>query len=67
MKKTLEIQIAERIAQLLKEKGLRQQDLADRTEMTKSRISQIMHGTSNLTIGTIQRLERVLGGTIIRI
>lgn len=67
MKKTLRIQIADRIRALLKEKGLRQQDLADQAGMTKSYISQIMHGSANLTIGTIESLEKALNGTIIRV
>jgi transcriptional regulator with XRE-family HTH domain len=54
MRKPLQKQVAERIKDILTEKGLRQQDLANETGMTKSYISQILHGTVNLTLETVE-------------
>ena len=67
MKRTLREQIAERIAIILQERGMRQQDLADATGMSKSYISQIMHGTVNLTLESIELLESVLKTPIIQV
>ena len=65
MKKNLRTQIAERIQSILSEKGLRQQDLADSAGLTKSYVSQIMHGSVNLTLETIESLERALNMPIV--
>lgn len=65
MKKPLQKQVAERISDVLHEKGLRQQDLADQTGMTKSYVSQIMHGTVNLTLETIELIEQALKAPIV--
>ncbi|MDP4198669.1 MAG: helix-turn-helix transcriptional regulator [Bacteroidota bacterium] len=65
MKKPLQKQVAERISDVLHEKGLRQQDLADQTGMTKSYVSQIMHGTVNLTLETIELIESALKAPIV--
>ncbi len=67
MKKNLRTQIAERIQSILSEKGLRQQDLADSAGLTKSYVSQIMHGTVNLTLETIESLQKALSVPIIEI
>lgn len=67
MNKDLKTQIAERISVVLEQKGLKQQDLADSTGMTKSYISQIMHGTVNLTVETIGILEKALGEKVVQI
>ena len=66
MKKPLQQQVAERIADVLKEKGMRQQDLADQTGMTKSYVSQIVHGTVNLTLETIELIERAVKAPIVQ-
>jgi len=60
MENTLRTQISQRIKAVLKEKGIRQQDLANSAGMSKSYLSQIMHGTVNLTIDTIEQLENAL-------
>ena len=65
MKKPLQKQVAERISAVLDEKGLKQQDLADSTGMTKSYISQILHGTVNLTLETIEAIEKALKAPIV--
>ncbi|HWF45208.1 MAG TPA: helix-turn-helix transcriptional regulator [Candidatus Kapabacteria bacterium] len=65
MKKPLQKQVAERIKDVLQEKGLRQQDLADQTGMSKSYISQILHGTVNLTLETVEEIQRALNAPIV--
>jgi transcriptional regulator with XRE-family HTH domain len=60
MKKPLQKQVADRIKDVLTEKGLKQQDLANSTGMTKSYISQILHGTVNLTLETVEMIESAL-------
>ncbi len=65
MKKNLQIQVAERLRAVLEEKGLKQQDLVNSTGMTKSYISQIMHGSVNLTLETVETLESALKTHII--
>jgi len=65
MKKPLQKQVAERIKGILTEKGLRQQDLANETGMTKSYVSQILHGTVNLTLETVELIENALKSPIL--
>jgi transcriptional regulator with XRE-family HTH domain len=60
MNKPLKIQVAERISHVLTEKGLKQQDLANSAGMTKSYVSQILHGTVNLTLETVEQIEQAL-------
>jgi transcriptional regulator with XRE-family HTH domain len=65
MRKPLQKQLAEKIKDVLTPKGLKQQDLADQTGMTKSYISQILHGTVNLTLQTVEEIENALEAQII--
>jgi len=65
MRKTLRLQVADRIYEILDEKGLKQQELADKAGMTKSYLSRILHGTINLTVDTIEILEKALKSPII--
>jgi transcriptional regulator with XRE-family HTH domain len=67
MKKPLQIQIGERIKTVLDEKGLKQQELADSAGMTKSYLSRIIHGTENITVKTIEALEKALKTPIIKV
>ena len=67
MKKTLQIQIGERIKAILIEKGLKQQELADSAGMTKSYLSRVIHGTENVTVKTIETLEKALRAPIIHV
>ena len=62
---TLQLQIAERIRQILDKKGWKQQHLADKSGLTKAYISKIMSGSLNLTLDTIATLEKALGEKII--
>jgi transcriptional regulator with XRE-family HTH domain len=65
MRKPLQKQVADRIKSVLQEKGLRQQDLANETGMTKSYISQIVNGTVNLTLETVEQMEQALKAPIL--
>ena len=60
MQHTLRTQVSQRIKAILKEKGLKQQELADSAGMSKSYLSRIIHGTINPTIDTIEQLENAL-------
>ena len=59
--------IAARISGLLKEKNLKQADLAKMLDMKKSQVSKILAGNANLTLKTISRIETVLGDDVIRV
>jgi transcriptional regulator with XRE-family HTH domain len=59
--------IANRVADLLKEHGWTQRDLAQRTGMKDSYISRVLNAEANLTLRTIAVLERTLGKALITI
>lgn len=65
MKQLLKKQIAERLHYILKDKGLKQQDLADLSGFSKSYISLIMSGSMNVTLETISTLEQALKETLV--
>lgn len=65
MRKPLQKQVADRIAFILAEKHMRQQDLADTAGLTKSYVSQIMHGSVNLTLETVEQMEQALKAPIL--
>ena len=67
MKKPLKQLIAQRVAEVLEQKGWRQQDLVEASGLTKAYVSQIMHGTLNLTLETIEVLEKALKVPIVKI
>lgn len=53
-----------RIHELMKEKGLKQKDIADKLQKQPSEISKWLNG-HNLTLKTISKLEVVLEGDIL--
>lgn len=59
--------IVDRITAVLKERGLRQKDLAAMLDKNESEISKWMRGTHNFTIETISQIERVLGEPILQV
>ena len=63
----LSFRIVDRIHEILKEKGLKQKDLALRLEKNESEISKWMRGTHNFTIDTLVSIENVLGEPIIEV
>lgn len=59
--------IVDRIHLILKEKGLKQKDLANMLGKNESEISKWMRGTHNFTIETISAIENVLGIPILQV
>lgn len=59
--------IVDRIHSILKEKGLKQKDLASMLGKKESEISKWMRGTHNFTIDTITSIENALGTPILQI
>ena len=56
--------IGQRIADLRKEKGMTQQDLADVTGNQRNHISRIESGKYSVGFDTLQAIAEALGGTI---
>ena len=67
MVKSIQLQIADRIREILDKKGWKQQQLADASGLTKAYVSRIMSGSLNLTLETIETLERALNEKIIKV
>lgn len=59
--------IVDRIHSILKEKGLKQKDLANMLGKKESEISKWMRGTHNFTLETISSIENVLGIPILQV
>ena len=57
--------IVVRIQDLLKEKGLKQKDLANALGKKESEISRWLNGEHNLTLRSIAKIEAELGETIL--
>lgn len=67
MAKPLKIQVADRIIAILKEKGWKQADLARESGFHKGYISLVLSAQKNLTLETIEILEKALGSKIVKI
>ena len=63
----LSFQIVDRIHEILKEKGLKQKDLASALGKSEAEISKWMRGTHNFTIDTLVSIEKALGSSIITV
>ena len=63
----LSFKIVDRIHEILKEKGLKQKDLALRLGKNECEISRWMRGTHHFTIDTLIVIENVLGEPIIAV
>ena len=63
----LSFKIVDRIHEVLKEKGVRQKDLAILLGKNESEISRWMRGTHNFTIDTLISIEDALGEPIITV
>ena len=61
----LSFAIVDRIHYILKHKGLRQKDLAERLGKNESEISKWMRGSHNFTIDTLVSIENALGEPIL--
>jgi len=58
------IQFGQLIKEVRLEKGLTQSDLGELISVTKSQISKLENGTSNMTIGTIFRIFEAMNSEI---
>lgn len=69
MKKQMElsVSIANRIYEILEEKGMSQKDLAHALGKTETEVSRWLSGTHNLTIATIAKISVSLGQDIIQV
>lgn len=67
MEKQLKFQVAERIKAILAKKGLKQADLARLTGFNKGYVSLVLSAQKNLTLETIETLQRALGEPILKI
>lgn len=59
------VAIANRVYDLLDERGMSQRDLARALGKTETEVSRWLSGTHNLTIATIAKMAAVLGDDII--
>ncbi len=67
MTKPLKNQVADRIRGILEEKGLKQQDLVRASGFSKSYISLVLSAQKNLTLETLEILEKALKTPILHI
>ena len=58
------LRIGQRIADLRKQRGMTQQDLADITGNQRNHISRIESGKYSVGFDTLQAIAEALGGTI---
>ena len=56
--------IGQRISEIRKEKGLTQQDLADRTGIQRNHISRIEQGRYSVGFDTLQLIAEAMGGNV---
>lgn len=63
----LSFMIVDRIQSILKERGLRQKDLAIMLGKKESEISKWMRGTHNFTIDTVSAIESALEAPILQV
>ena len=63
----LSVSIANRIYEILEEKGMSQKDLAIALGKTETEVSRWLSGTHNLTIATIAKISVALGQDIIQV
>ncbi len=59
------VAIANRVYDLLEERGMSQRDLARALGKTETEVSRWLSGTHNLTIATIAKMATVLGDDVI--
>lgn len=61
----LSVSIANRIYEILEEKGLSQKDFARMMGKTETEVSRWLSGTHNMTVSTIAKISTALGEDII--
>ncbi|MBO7445326.1 MAG: helix-turn-helix transcriptional regulator [Bacteroidales bacterium] len=69
MKRQMEmsVKIANRIYEIMEEKGLSQKDLARLLGKTETEVSRWLSGTHNMTMATIAKISEALDTDIIRV
>lgn len=63
----LSVQIANRIYEIMEEKGLSQKNLAALLGKTETEVSRWLSGTHNMTLATIAKISTALDTNIIRV
>lgn len=63
----LSMGISDRIAAILKEKGMTQRDFAHKMGKTEAEVSRWLGGTHNFTLTTLAKISNVLNEPIIKI
>jgi len=63
----MSFRIVDRIHDILKEKGLKQKDMASLLGKSEAEISKWMRGTHNFTIGTLVAIEAALDAPILEV
>jgi transcriptional regulator with XRE-family HTH domain len=63
----LSVQIANRIYEIMEDKGLSQKDLAHLLGKTETEVSRWLSGTHNMTMATLAKISLALGTDIVRV
>lgn len=63
----LSVQIANRIYEIMEDKGLSQKDIAHLLGKTETEVSRWLSGTHNMTMATLAKISLALGTDIIRV
>lgn len=63
----LSLEISNRLAYILKQKGLSQKEFAKKMGKTEAEVCRWLAGTQNLTIRTIAKIEAELGVSLIQV
>jgi DNA-binding Xre family transcriptional regulator len=61
------VSVALRIMDVLAERKMSQNDLAEKLKVTRQQVSKILKGQENLTLETISKIEDVLGVELVKI
>jgi len=61
------VSVAMRVLDILDERGLSQQDLADKMKVTRQYVSKVLKGKENMTFETVDKLEKALGTEIVQV
>lgn len=69
MKRQMEmsVKIANRIYEIMEEKGLSQKDLAHLLGKTETEVSRWLSGTHNMTMATIAKISEALNADIVKV
>lgn len=59
--------IAEKLSELLEERGMTQRDLARKVGKTEAEVSRWLGGTHNFTLRTLAKISTILGVDMIKV